>query len=59
MHCPRCQGEDCVHIEIGLQGEDNIQFFACRFCEARWWEHEGDPIDLDRVLEIASRNEFK
>jgi len=54
--CPRCEGQDCIAIEIGLQEQDAVQFFSCRDCEMKWWEHEGDTIDLDAVLVLAARN---
>lgn len=59
MRCPSCAGEDSIQIEIGVRDLDTVQFFSCRLCEAKWWEHEGDPIDLDEVLNLAARSEFK
>jgi hypothetical protein len=54
MQCPQCKGEDCVQIEINLQKE-TVQFSACRQCEAKWWEHAGDTIDLSDVLTLAAK----
>jgi transposase-like protein len=59
MRCPQCHGEDCVHIEINLKGEDTIQFFSCRRCEAKWWERNGDTIALDEVLDLTARSEAR
>jgi hypothetical protein len=53
MICPQCQGEDCTEIEIHLREEDSVRFFSCRRCESKWWEHEGDPIALGDVLNLA------
>lgn len=57
--CPQCGGEDCTHIVINLKEEDSVQFYACRKCEAKWWEHEGDTIALDEVLDLAARAESR
>ena len=54
MHCPQCKGEDCVQIEINLE-EETVQFSSCRRCEAKWWEREGDTIDLSDVLSLAEK----
>lgn len=54
MHCPRC-GDDCTHIEIRLRDEDSVQFFSCRRCEAKWWEHDGGVIELDEVLNLTAQ----
>ncbi|CAN5548870.1 hypothetical protein BH24ACT26_BH24ACT26_07480 [soil metagenome] len=60
MRCPRCHGEDCVHIEINLKGEqDTVQFFSCRRCEAKWWERNGDTIALDEVLDLTAQSEAR
>lgn len=57
--CPQCGGEDCTHIVINLKEEDTVQFYACRRCEAKWWEHEGDTIALDEVLNLATQAESR
>lgn len=54
MRCPQCGGTDCTQIELHLTDEQNVEFFSCRRCEARWWEREGDTIALDEVLTIAA-----
>lgn len=54
MRCPECKGEDCIQIEINLTGEEVVQFFSCRNCEAKWWERDGDTIALDEVLGLAA-----
>lgn len=54
MHCPRCD-DDCTQIEIRLRDEDSVQFFSCRRCEAKWWEHDGGVIELDEVLNLTAQ----
>jgi transposase-like protein len=59
MLCPKCQGEDCIHIEITLSGEDQVQFYSCRLCESKWWERDGDTVALDEVLTLAAESQVK
>jgi transposase-like protein len=53
-NCPECTSQDCIHIEIHLTDEQ-VQFYSCRKCEAKWWETEGGPVDLEKVLGLAGR----
>lgn len=53
MECPKC-GESCTQIEIRLKEEDSMQFFSCRRCEVKWWEHGGGTIELDEVLYLTA-----
>jgi transposase-like protein len=59
MLCPKCEGEDCIHIEIQLSGEDRVQFYSCRNCESKWWERDGDTVALDEVLNLAAESKVK
>ena len=59
MVCPHCGGEDCIQIEISLKGDESLEFFSCRGCEAKWWRRDGDAIALDDVLELTSRQEAR
>ena len=54
MICPQCKNADCTHIEIQLRDEESVQFFSCRRCEAKWWEHDGDAIGLNDVLNLTA-----
>ena len=59
MRCSRCDSEDCIQIEITLKGEESVEFFSCRRCEAKWWERDGDTVTLDDVLTLTARHEGK
>jgi hypothetical protein len=32
-----------------------VQFFSCHRCEEKWWDREGEPIDLRQVLELVRK----
>jgi transposase-like protein len=59
VECPYCQGQDCIQIEIRLKGEETVQFFSCRRCETKWWERDGDTIDLEEVLHLTAESEAR
>lgn len=59
MRCPQCKGEDTTTIVIKLRGDDSVSFYQCRRCEAKWWQHGGDTIALDEVLNLTAEAETK
>lgn len=59
MRCPQCRGEDTTTIVIKLREDDDVSFFQCRRCESKWWQHHGDTIALDEVLNLTAQSEVK
>jgi hypothetical protein len=59
MRCPQCEGEDTTTIVIKLRADDSVSFFQCRRCEGKWWQHGGDTIALDEVLNLTAEAETK
>jgi Zn-finger nucleic acid-binding protein len=57
MQCPHCKGLDCTEIEIRLKEDDSVKFYSCRRCEAKWWQHQGDTIELDQVLSLTAERQ--
>jgi hypothetical protein len=57
MECPRCHSTDFTEIQLHLKETETVEFFSCRRCEARWWNREGDTIELDEVLYLAGKKE--
>lgn len=53
MPCPSC-GREMVDIEMSLRGS-KVVLHACSFCETRWWDRDGETVDLDRVLSLVRR----
>ncbi len=56
MKCPERGHVEFTEIEISLKDKDSVRFFSCRNCEAKWWEREGEPIELDEVLNLTAGN---
>ena len=46
--CTRCGGPI---VEIVLSADDsNLTMRSCSTCDAREWDHDGEPVALDDVL---------
>ena len=50
--CPNCH-RHLVEIAIQLN-ETKVTMHACSSCEHRWWDRNGQTVELGRVLALAS-----
>ncbi len=50
--CPHCSHQ-VVEIDVRL-GDVTVTMHACSTCDRRWWDRNGDPVDLGAVLALAS-----
>lgn len=53
MDCPQCSQPDVLEIQHVLPDETEVRFFSCHNCEEKWWNREGEDIDISTVLEIV------
>ena len=54
MTCSRCKASRVVEIAVNI-GERPVRMRSCSYCDTRWWESEGQPLALPRVLEMATK----
>lgn len=47
--CPQCGGP-VVEIIIG-SGDSELTMRSCSTCDARHWANDGEPVELDEVLD--------
>ena len=53
MSCPKCADHHLIAIGVNL-GLDEVTMRSCPTCGERWWETQGHPVPLPRVLELAA-----
>ncbi len=53
MSCPKCEKHRLIAIDVTI-GEHKVTMHSCSHCGTRWWEAEGRPLDLPKVLELAA-----
>lgn len=53
MTCPQCRSAVLSEICVSLAG-GRFTMHSCPSCEDRWWDRDGEPIALDRVLTTLS-----
>lgn len=57
MDCSQCGQPDVLEIEHVLPDGSEVRFFSCHNCEEKWWNREGEDIDVSTVLEIVRRTD--
>jgi hypothetical protein len=50
--CASCGGTDAIEIRLRLN-DTEVEFHSCHRCEHRWWDCDGELIDLTTVLQLA------
>lgn len=53
--CANCGGTDAIGIRLRLNDDTEVDFHSCHRCEHRWWDADGEVIDLTAVLDLARR----
>jgi transcription elongation factor Elf1 len=53
MACPVCNTKRLVEIGINL-GDSAVTLHSCSKCETRWWERDGERVEVDGVLTLAA-----
>lgn len=53
--CLECGSNDAIQIDMTLPDGTTVHFCACHRCENRWWDHGGESIGLDSVLDIVRK----
>ncbi len=52
MTCPRCKASRLVEIKLTID-ERAVTMRSCSRCDTRWWDSEGEALQLPGVLELA------
>jgi hypothetical protein len=55
VRCSECGAADAIQIALTLPDGTEVDFNSCHRCEHRWWDADGEVIDLTTVLEKARR----
>ena len=53
MSCPKCRAADLTEISLRLRGQ-NVVMHSCSRCETRWWDSDGERVQLRHVLGLAT-----
>lgn len=54
LRCPKCESQNVININLTME-EGPVSFYSCHACEHRWWNKDGEPLDLPDILDLARR----
>ncbi len=57
MDCPQCHANDVIEIKHRLPDDTEVQFFSCHRCEQKWWDKNGDKLELGQILDIVRQTD--
>lgn len=55
MDCPTCGARDVIEIKQRLPESVELYFFSCHRCDERWWDRDGETLELLEVLDLARK----
>ncbi len=53
--CSACGADSVIQIDLTLADGTQVDFYSCHQCESRWWNRDGKDLELDAVLDLASK----
>ncbi len=55
LRCSTCGQESVIQIELTLPDGSEVIFCSCHRCESKWWDRDGEHLDLDALVDVARR----
>lgn len=55
IQCQACGSSRVTRLSMNLTDGTPVEFTSCHRCEHRTWEHGGDALTVDSVLDKARR----
>jgi len=55
IQCQACGSARVTRLSMNLTDGTPVEFTSCHRCEHRTWEHGGDALSVDSVLDKARR----
>lgn len=44
-----------IEIELKLPDGSEVVFCSCHRCESKWWDRDGEHLELDALVDVARR----
>jgi formate dehydrogenase maturation protein FdhE len=51
--CRACGSSEVVTITLKVDSQD-LSFTACHACEEKWWDKDGEQVELRSVINLVS-----
>ena len=50
-----CGQNSVIQLELTLPDGSEVVFCSCHRCESKWWDRDGEVLDLDALIDVARR----
>ena len=55
LSCNTCGQNSVIQIELTLPDGSEVVFCSCHRCESKWWDRDGEVLDLAALIDVARR----
>lgn len=55
LRCSTCGQDTVIEIELKLPDGSEVVFCSCHRCESKWWDRDGEHLELDALVDVARR----
>lgn len=55
LRCSTCGEDTVIEIELKLPDGSEVVFCSCHRCESKWWDRDGEHLDLDALVDVTRR----
>ena len=53
IRCRACGSGEVVTISLKVDSQ-GLSFTACHACEEKWWDNNGESVELGSVIDLVS-----
>ncbi len=53
LQCTTCGADSVIQIDMSLPDGTEVVFNSCHVCEAKWWDKEGETIEVDGIIDLV------
>lgn len=51
--CVSCGQKSVIQIDMTLPDGSEVKFNSCHVCETKWWDKEGESIEVDGIIDLV------
>ncbi len=54
LTCTSCGQASVIQIDMALPDGTAVVFNSCHVCENKWWDRDGEPVEVDGIIDLVS-----
>ena len=53
LTCTECGESSVIQFDMTLPDGTEVVFNSCHVCEAKWWDKDGEPVEVDGFIDLV------